>query len=230
MTKSRDLASLASAGATVSATELGYVDGVTSAIQTQLDAKIAKTLTTTTGDIIYASGANTPARLGIGTTGQVLNVSGGVPAWATIASGSTYVGASVSNTVGQSIANATETTLTFDTEQFDTDGIHSTSTNTERMTVPAGKGGKWRLSGAFRGAVSGTLWEFYIFVNNAYYITGFPQFGMTQNGRGSMVAVANFELNLAAGDYVHIRVYQTSGSAAEFSGQYSRFQFSYIGA
>jgi hypothetical protein len=43
---------------------------------------IANTLTTTTGDIIYASGANTPARLGIGSTGQVLTVSGGVPTWA----------------------------------------------------------------------------------------------------------------------------------------------------
>lgn len=42
---------------------------------------IPKTLTTTTGDIIYASSANTPARLGIGTSGQVLTVSGGVPAW-----------------------------------------------------------------------------------------------------------------------------------------------------
>jgi len=39
MSKSRDLANLATAGATVSATELGYVDGVTSAIQTQMDAK-----------------------------------------------------------------------------------------------------------------------------------------------------------------------------------------------
>lgn len=48
---------------------------------------IAKTLTTTTGDIIYASGANTPARLSIGSTGQVLSVSGGVPAWATPAGG-----------------------------------------------------------------------------------------------------------------------------------------------
>jgi hypothetical protein len=38
---------------------------------------------TTTGDIIYSSSGSTPARLGIGTTGQVLNVSGGVPAWAT---------------------------------------------------------------------------------------------------------------------------------------------------
>jgi hypothetical protein len=42
-------------------------------------------LTTTTGDIIYASAANTPARLGIGSTGQVLTVSGGVPSWAAAA-------------------------------------------------------------------------------------------------------------------------------------------------
>ena len=38
-------------------------------------------LLTTTGDTYYASAAGTPARLGIGTTGQVLKVSGGVPAW-----------------------------------------------------------------------------------------------------------------------------------------------------
>jgi len=48
---------------------------------------INNTLTTTTGDMIYASGANTPARLGIGSTGQVLTVSGGIPTWATATSG-----------------------------------------------------------------------------------------------------------------------------------------------
>lgn len=48
---------------------------------------IQKTLTTTTGDIIYASSANTPARLGIGSTGQVLTVSGGVPSWSAPAGG-----------------------------------------------------------------------------------------------------------------------------------------------
>jgi hypothetical protein len=109
MTKARDLANASTALSAVSATELAFVDGVTSAIQTQMDAKasltgtetltnktltnpvissvINNTLTSTTGDIIYASAANTPARLGIGTTGQVLNVAGGVPAWATPASG-----------------------------------------------------------------------------------------------------------------------------------------------
>jgi hypothetical protein len=43
---------------------------------------IGKDVITTTGDIIYASAANTPARRGIGSTGQVLTVSGGVPTWA----------------------------------------------------------------------------------------------------------------------------------------------------
>jgi hypothetical protein len=60
---------------------------------------------TTTGDTIYSSSGSTPARLGIGTTGQLLTVSGGVPAWATPTSGSmtqlatgTLSGASVSIT------------------------------------------------------------------------------------------------------------------------------------
>jgi len=56
-------------------------------LKAQIDAQIPDTLLTTTGDVIYASGANTPARLGIGTTGQVLTVSGGLPTWATAASG-----------------------------------------------------------------------------------------------------------------------------------------------
>jgi len=42
---------------------------------------------TTTGDTIYSSSGSTPARLGIGTTGQVLTVAGGVPSWATAAAG-----------------------------------------------------------------------------------------------------------------------------------------------
>jgi hypothetical protein len=41
MTKARDLANAGTALTTVSATELGYLDGVTSAVQTQMDAKLA---------------------------------------------------------------------------------------------------------------------------------------------------------------------------------------------
>ena len=114
MTKARDLANASTALSAVSATELGYVDGVTSAIQTQMDAKAPsstavtltgtqtltnKTLTspalttptistaTTNGDILYGTGSGALARLGIGTTGQVLTVASGIPSWATASSG-----------------------------------------------------------------------------------------------------------------------------------------------
>jgi len=42
---------------------------------------------TTTGDIIYSSSGSTPDRLGIGSTGNVLTVAGGVPSWAAPAGG-----------------------------------------------------------------------------------------------------------------------------------------------
>jgi len=87
MTKARDIASAIPAPSTVSSAELGYLDGVTSAIQTQLDAKTAKSTLTTTGDIYYASAANTPARLAIGSTSNVLTVAGGIPSWAAPAAG-----------------------------------------------------------------------------------------------------------------------------------------------
>jgi len=65
---------------------------------------INNTLTTTTGDIIYASAANTPARLGIGSTDQVLKVSGGIPAWGSAAGGMTLI-----NTGGTTLTGASVT-------------------------------------------------------------------------------------------------------------------------
>jgi hypothetical protein len=60
------------APATTTLTELGYVSGVTSAIQTQLDAKTAKSTLTTKGDIYAATASATPARLAVGTDGLFL--------------------------------------------------------------------------------------------------------------------------------------------------------------
>jgi hypothetical protein len=52
-----------------------------------VEGGIQPTLLTTTGDTIYASSASNPARLGIGSSGQVLTVAAGVPSWATASSG-----------------------------------------------------------------------------------------------------------------------------------------------
>jgi hypothetical protein len=65
-----------------------FGQAVDTQMKTNADAAVVKSLLTTTGDTIYASGAATPARLGIGSTGNVLTVSGGVPTWAVPSSGS----------------------------------------------------------------------------------------------------------------------------------------------
>jgi hypothetical protein len=93
MTKARDLANASTALSAVSATELAFVDGVTSAIQTQLDARATLTgtqtltnktltspvLTTPTistvnakGDLLAGTADNTVDRLAIGSDGESL--------------------------------------------------------------------------------------------------------------------------------------------------------------
>jgi hypothetical protein len=59
---------------------------------------------TTLGDIEYRSStANTNTRLGIGTTGQVLTVAGGVPSWATSAGGGAYTEIATGSLTGASV-------------------------------------------------------------------------------------------------------------------------------
>lgn len=47
------------------------------------------------------------------------------------------------NSGAQSIPNNAGTALTYNTNAYDTSGIHSTSVNPTRFTVPAGLGGTW---------------------------------------------------------------------------------------
>jgi hypothetical protein len=139
MTKARDIASAAPAPSTVSATELGYLDGVSSAVQTQLDAKTAKSTLSTTGDIYYASAANTPARLGIGSTGNVLTVASGIPSWTAPAAG-------VSNAIFRDEKTSGTNGGTFTSGAWRTRDINATQVNTitgasiasNQITLPAG--------------------------------------------------------------------------------------------
>jgi hypothetical protein len=54
MTKARDLANAGTALTTVSATELGYLDGVTSAVQTQINTKANSTSPTLTTPVVIS--------------------------------------------------------------------------------------------------------------------------------------------------------------------------------
>lgn len=149
------------AAATTTATEIGYVNGVTSAIQTQLDAKVAKTLTTTTGDMIYASSANTPARLAIGSSGQVLKTVGGVPTWATFSGGINYLSSNPdaeSDTTGwATYADAAAST------PVDGTGGSATATFTRSTSSPLRGTGSFLLSkGATNRQGDGASFDFSI--------------------------------------------------------------------
>jgi hypothetical protein len=68
-----------------SLTELSYVKGVTSAVQTQVDAKVPKSAFTAKGDLVIGSTANTYVTKSIGSDGQFLkadSASGGGVTWA----------------------------------------------------------------------------------------------------------------------------------------------------
>ena len=78
---------------------------------------------TTTGDTIYSSSGSTPARLGIGSTGQVLTVAAGIPSWATPAAGG-------SGKVLQVVFGSTTTQVTSTSATFADTGITATITPT----------------------------------------------------------------------------------------------------
>jgi hypothetical protein len=63
---------IAGTSITASAAELNYVDGVTSAIQTQLDARVEESLFDAKGDLLVGSADNTPAKLTVGANGYIL--------------------------------------------------------------------------------------------------------------------------------------------------------------
>ena len=75
---------------------------------TNLDTTGMTNPMTTTGDMVYSSSGSTPARLGIGTTGQVVTVAGGIPSWATPAGGGKVLQV-VAGTTSTSASNSTTT-------------------------------------------------------------------------------------------------------------------------
>ncbi len=188
---------------------------------------------TTTGALAYRSAtANVNTALPIGSTGQVLTVAGGVPSWAAAAGGSSYSGCSVYKSANQSVTNATSTAITFNTEDFDTDAYHSTSTNTSRFTVPAGKAGKFLITGTvvFSANTTGVR-DAVIYKNGSVYNYG-TSLQTVESGTYGTYLPLSFVLNLAVNDYVEIFAFQASGTSLDVIGgiDSTNVQFNFLGA
>jgi len=103
-------------------------------------AAIPKSTVTTAGDIIYATGSSAVTRLGIGSTGQVLKVAGGVPSWGTDSSGKVLQ--VVNATYSTSTGNATST--------YADTGLSATITptlNTSKILVFVHQNGVYKTNG-----------------------------------------------------------------------------------
>lgn len=119
----------------------------------------------------------------------------------------------VYRSTAQSIAHNTNVAVTFDSERFDPTGMHSTSSNTSRITISdAGLyvvGGGGRLA----AATDYTRIQITLFVNGATVIQqqDDPDPGTANVTRGYTVQTL---WKFAASDYVELLFYHTNGASA----------------
>jgi hypothetical protein len=170
---------------------------------------------TTTGDIIYSSSGSTPARLGIGTAGQVLSVNSGAnaPEWAAPATPA-VVGCSIKReNVSTSLTGNVMLTIAFTTENFDSDSFHDNSVNNSRITIPSGKGGKYLISAFINNPAGSYAYCILRLLKNG------SQFTAMGNREGDIdrdltdpIMSASQVVTLAAADYLELQ-YQQSETA-----------------
>jgi hypothetical protein len=125
MTKARDLANAGTALTTVDATELGYLNGVTSAVQTQLNAKQAVVSGVDDTELGYLNGVTSAIQTQIDTKASASAISDATTT--TAARGAGYMG------IPQSSA---ATTGSYTIVAADA-GEHIYTTATRTVTIPA---------------------------------------------------------------------------------------------
>jgi hypothetical protein len=127
------------------------------------------------------------------------------------------------------VANV-EKILNATSEEFDTDSYHSTSSNTERMTIPAGKGGKYLINAHHRCESGGDYAYLYLLKNGSKVTNGLEsgQAARQVNMAGNST-VSNFSVivSAVATDYFYI-TFQSSFDAT--SNTWFRYSITYLGA
>ena len=166
------------------------------------------------GDLLVGDSADAIQRLAIGSNGNVLTVDTSVDGkikWAAPAAGSTAAGCSLTKSGNQTLSNATATAVSFDGENFDTDGYHDNSTNNSRITIPTGKGGKYVVSARATFASNTTDQRRIQFRVNGS-ATAIDLFTTSTGVAGEPFGMQTTRfLSLNAGDYVEMFAYQASG-------------------
>ena len=126
------------------------------------------------------------------------------------------IGARVFNNANISIPNAANTTLTFNSERFDTDSIHNVGVNPSRLT--ANTAGKYIIKAQVEWArVAGLGFRQMVLVLNGITNIGAERWHPPANELVWNNISTTYELSVT--DYVEIVVHQTSGGPLDsFAG------------
>lgn len=124
--------------------------------------------------------------------------------WATPAGGSTFSGCVLIKSGNQTITASSYQAITFTTESIDTDGYHNNSTNTSRITIPTGKGGKYLVIANFTYGNFNTAKYLAIYKNGAQVdcLIAWQQNSLTTTPY-SMSGI----VDLVATDYLEVMAY-----------------------
>ncbi len=127
----------------------------------------------------------------------------------------------VYNSGNVSIPDSAETAVTWDTEDFDTDGSHSVSANTSRLTAPIA--GTYIIMAKIGWAAHATgLRNVVIRYNGATRIDDVVD---NPPGASTFRQAIITSYHLAAGDYVECMAWQSSGGALNVERDANRFSW-----
>jgi hypothetical protein len=186
------------------------------------------------GDLLVGDAADALQRLAIGTIGQVLTVDTAVDGkikWSTPAGGG-FVGCSIYKSSNQSISNGSGTVVTYNAEFYDTDAFHDNSTNNSRITIPAGKAGKYLITVTIIYAANATGIRIVGLLKNGDFTNGQQLINLDPPSSGTTRLTAATVMDLAEADYIQIETLQTSGGSLDLDSTYSDnvFTATYLGA
>lgn len=136
-----------------------------------------------------------------------------------------FIGCRLFHSVAQTIESGVTTTLAFDSESYDTDGMHSPTVLNNRITMQTA--GKYRITAQISWAINPTGKRVVYLRKNEAVLIGLTSMNAVSMAGSSSIQTVSVIYDFAVGEYVEVQVAQDSGGqlsvnrSADFSAIFS---------
>ncbi len=167
-------------------------------------------LVTTKGDLVGATAANATSRLAVGANGSILGAASGE------ATGLKYFitpTCRAYNDAAIDPATSSWVSLTFNQDRWDTNAMHDTGSNTNRLTIPANGDGVYAIDGGAQFDTSGVgggtgYYGIRVILGGATVIRQIGPMELTMNTHDLGMAIST-QYSLVATNYLELQIYTT---------------------